>query len=139
MCVCDHVCGVVWRGKSLHCVTCCFPSTPAPPPCPSPSFLSPTDYTTLQSTGPRGRKVTVKPADLISAANQTAVFTCITRRFARTISSITWYKDGKLINYTASHRYAVSRGGNRFVIAMVTGGEEDGVFTCVVEQKNGNL
>ena len=56
-----------------------------------------------------------------------------------TISSITWHKDGKFINYTASHRYAVSRGGNRFVIALVTGGEDDGVFTCVVEQKNGNL
>ena len=101
--MCVVWCGVVWYAFVLcHLL---FSKYTCPPPCPSPSpfpphpshsTLSPTDYTTLQSTGPRGRKVTVKPADLISAANQTAVLTCITQRFAQTISSITWYKMANL-------------------------------------------
>ena len=108
-----------------------IPSTPSRPPA---------DYATLPSTGPRGRKVTVKPTTCVSAAYQTAVLTCSTRRFyQRAISAITWYKDGELVNYTTSPQYSVQWGGRRLSIDEVTPGKDDGVFTCVVEEMNGKV
>ena len=119
------ICVMHWSAYNTH-----FPSSPMPP----------ADYAALASSGPRGKKVAVKPTNCISAAHQTAVLTCSTRRFYhRAISSITWYKDGRLVNYTASPRYSVKWGGRRLSIDMVTPREDDGVFTCVVEEMSGKV
>ena len=84
--------------------------------------------------------MTVKPANCTSAAYQTAVLTCSTRRFYhKAISSITWYKDGQLVNYTTSLRYSFQWGGRRLSIGKATPGEDDGVFTCIVEEMNGKV